>query len=930
MIQAHSKTNGNGIHKHRPNGEDTLPAGIFTSPGLIAEIQRVMKAVQCGQVHERARLEAFLPEERGILEEINDGLDSLTTPLAFVFEWLGSFGKGEVPQPITASFPGELSLLKDQLNQCADVLNVLAETNDMLKRLTANDYKVAVQENYPGIFGQLGQSANALQVRLQSIVRRLQNIAAGDFLAELAEVSEVHKRSENDLLLPAFFDTMHALKTLTDDIQRMAEQHELGDIDVAIPADKFRGVYQEVARGINQMVAGHISVKKKAMACIAEFGKGNFDAPLEQFPGKKAFINENIERLRTNLKSFITEMTRMSAEHNAGDIDVTIPADKFDGAFHAMAQGVNDMVAGHIMVKKKAMACIAEFGKGNFDAPLEQFPGKKAFINDTIEKVRQQLKELITDTGLLVEAAVAGKLSTRADAQKHGGDFRKIVEGINATLDAVIGPLGVAADYVDKFSKGTVPAKITETYNGDFNLIASNLNTCIDAMGGLLEAGDTLRRLADNDLSKDARENYPGIFGELCRETNEAQGRVRNAVRILQDVAAGDFRKELEELVRVGKRSEQDEFVPAFITMMKAVAALVDDMQKLSRAAVNGALSTRADASKHAGDYRKVVDGVNETLDAVIGPLQDVGQVLDKLAGGDLTAQVVTEYAGDFGKLRSSVNALADQVRSAIQQIGVNATALVSAAEELNKVSQQMSANAEETATQANVVSAAAEQVRKNVQTVATGADEMGASIKEIAKNTNEAARVATTAVKSAEKTNETIVKLGESSAEIGNVIKVITSIAQQTNLLALNATIEAARAGEAGKGFAVVANEVKELAKQTAKATEDISRKIEAIQSDTKGAVEAIGQIGKIINQINDIQNTIASAVEEQTATTGEISRNVAEAAHGSSEIAQNITGVAEAARSTTEGANDTQKSAQALKQMASELQSLISQFKY
>jgi methyl-accepting chemotaxis protein len=179
-------------------------------------------------------------------------------------------------------------------------------------------------------------------------------------------------------------------------------------------------------------------------------------------------------------------------------------------------------------------------------------------------------------------------------------------------------------------------------------------------------------------------------------------------------------------------------------------------------------------------------------------------------------------------------------------------------------------------------------------------------------------------------RTNTTVAKLGESSAEIGNVVKVITSIAQQTNLLALNATIEAARAGEAGKGFAVVANEVKELAKQTAKATEDISRKIEAIQTDTKGAVEAIGKIGQIINQINDLQNTIASAVEEQTATTGEIGRNVVEAAKGSNEIAHNITGVAQAAQSTTEGASETKRAADDLSRMANDLQRLVGQFKF
>ncbi len=189
---------------------------------------------------------------------------------------------------------------------------------------------------------------------------------------------------------------------------------------------------------------------------------------------------------------------------------------------------------------------------------------------------------------------------------------------------------------------------------------------------------------------------------------------------------------------------------------------------------------------------------------------------------------------------------------------------------------------------------------------------------------------MATAAVKTANSTNETINKLGQSSAEIGQVIKVITSIAQQTNLLALNATIEAARAGEAGKGFAVVANEVKELAKETAKATEDISRKIEAIQGDTSGAVSAIGQISTVIGQISDIQNTIASAMEEQSATTNEIGRNLAEAAKGSTDISKNIGGVAEAARSTAAGAGDTLKSAQSLEKMAADLQLLVGQFRY
>jgi methyl-accepting chemotaxis protein len=299
-------------------------------------------------------------------------------------------------------------------------------------------------------------------------------------------------------------------------------------------------------------------------------------------------------------------------------------------------------------------------------------------------------------------------------------------------------------------------------------------------------------------------------------------------------------------------------------------------------------------------------------------------------ADGDLTAPVTVEGADSIGQMGSGLRSLLGAFADSVRGIAENANSVAAASEELTAVSQTMSANAQETAAQAGVVSAAAEQVSRNVQTVATGVDEMGASIKEIAKNASESAKVATAAVQVAQATNATIGKLGESSAEIGQVIKVITSIAQQTNLLALNATIEAARAGEAGKGFAVVANEVKELAKETAKATEDISQKIEAIQAATSGAVDAIGQVTTIINQINDIANTIASAVEEQTATTNEIGRNVGEAAKGASEIAQNITAVAQAAQSTTEGSGNTQKAGEELARMAAELQSLVGQFRF
>jgi methyl-accepting chemotaxis protein len=312
---------------------------------------------------------------------------------------------------------------------------------------------------------------------------------------------------------------------------------------------------------------------------------------------------------------------------------------------------------------------------------------------------------------------------------------------------------------------------------------------------------------------------------------------------------------------------------------------------------------------------------------------QSTGYVLaqaEAIASGDLTHEELKQLTRDeLGDLTIAINKMHARLRAIIASISADAQHVATASEEFSATSQQISANSEETSAQANVVSAATEEVNKNLQTIATSTEQMSATISEIAKNATEAAKVAGEALKAATETNNTVSKLGASSAEISQVIKVITSIAQQTNLLALNATIEAARAGEAGKGFAVVANEVKELAKQTAKATEEISERISAIQADTKDAVDAITTISGIIGRVNDISATIATAVEEQSATTSEMSRNVAEAAKGSSEVAKTVTGVAQAAQSTSSGAAESQKAAEELAHMSTQLRELVAQFK-
>lgn len=497
-----------------------------------------------------------------------------------------------------------------------------------------------------------------------------------------------------------------ALNGLIADMGHMAREHDAGDIDVRIDEARFQGAYRAMAQGVNSMVFGHIAVKKKAMACIKEFGEGNFDAPLDAFPGKKKFINDTIEQVRGNLKLLIAEMNHMSAEHDAGDIDVRIDEARFRNDFQAMAHGVNTMVFGHIAVKKKAMACIKGFGEGNMDAPLEVFPGKKRFINDTIEQVRSNIKALVADANMLAAAAMDGQLATRADASQHQGDFRRIVEGVNQTLDNVVDPINDVRRVMAAMEGGDMTQTITAQYRGDFDALKQAIN-------------NTIARLADTIAQINAA-------GEAL---NSAAAQVSATAQSLSQSSS-------EQAASVEETSASVEQMTASINQNTENAKVTDNM-----------------ATKSSSEAQEGGVAVKETVDAMkkiagkIGIIDDIAYQTNLLA---LNAAIEAARAGEHGKgfavVAAEVRKLAERSQVAAQEIGELASSSVGMAEQAGKLLDEMVPSIKKTSDLVQEIAAASEeqssgvvqinaamgQLNKATQQNASASEELAATAEEM------------------------------------------------------------------------------------------------------------------------------------------------------------------------------------------------------
>ncbi|MFT8888289.1 MAG: methyl-accepting chemotaxis protein [Ethanoligenens sp.] len=587
-----------------------------------------------------------------------------------------------------------------------------------------------VENHFEGAFAAIARDVNAMIQK--HVEAREQSLSC---VAELAESSfdmSVFDESVNSNLVgDSITQLKHTLWLFANDMQKMSEQQNAGDVDALMPVDAFQGVYADLAKGVNNMVQSQIAVTKKAMACVEQFAEGNFETGLEQFPGKKVFISDTIEKLRANINAFITAMNNMSADQDAGDLDAFIPVEQFKGAYASMADGVNRMVKSHISVKKKAMACVQQFAQGNFEAELEQFPGKKAFINETIEGLRSDLKNVNTEIGKLIIASENGQLDERGNAEQFSGDWKYLIEGLNRLLDVVIEPMQEAAEVLSEMQNGNLAVEMTGDYKGDHAKIKHALNATITSIQALLtsiqssaqevSAGSGQVSESAQMLSQGATEQASALqeltasVAEIAAQTkqNAADAAQASAFAASAQTEAVNGNEKMEQMLNamqeIGKSSSN----------ISKIIKVIDDIAFQTNILALNAAVEAARAGQYGKGFAVVAEEVRNLAARSTKAAKQTTELIEgsvsKVKTGEIIANETAETLGKISESVEKTNDLVGNISSSSDQQATAISQIDQGLEQISGVVQNNSATAEESAASSEELSGQADTLLQMV-----------------------------------------------------------------------------------------------------------------------------------------------------------------------------------------------------------------------
>ncbi len=710
-----------------------------------------------------------------------------------------------------------------------------------------------------------------------------------------------------------------------------------------------------IAYFINRSITKPIN---QAVDVANKISEGNFkvDADTNRKDETGVLLNA-LKNMVNTINGMVQDVNVLSNDATNGKLDKRADSSKFKGEYHNLVSGINSTLDAIINPLNVTAEYVDRISKGDMPPMIvEEYHGDFNEIKNNLNQCISAINMLIGDTKELANSAAEGKLKFRADSNKHMGEFRNIVLGINNAIDNIAGPLNTATTYMDRIAKGDLPEKITEEYRGDFNLVKVSVNQLVDnvsliisGIGRITESmqngqledrahtelfqGDWaklvqginniieslmaplnislkyLEILSVGEIPQLINEDYKGDYNKIKNSINVLITALNNATNIAEQISQGNLNNEIK------LRSDGDKLMKALEIMTKAIKRLASDANMLAESAIRGEMSVRADETVHSGDFKSIVSGVNHTLDAVMKPVNEAVDVLKGLSSGDLTMSMVGEYQGDHAILKNSINQTLDSLNELLAQVQITVDEVSRGSIQVSDASTALSQGATEQAASLEEITSSMSEIGSQTRTNAENANQANIL-------TFEAKEAAEKGNKEMEQLNKAMSEITESSKNISKIIKVIDEIAFQTNLLALNAAVEAARAGRHGKGFAVVAEEVRNLAARSAAAAKETSDMIEnSIRTVENGSIIAI-RTGEALDEIR--QGSIKSAD-----IVGEIATMSNEQAQAISQINEGLVQIDKVTQTNTASAEESASASEELSGQASQLRQLLSRFK-